>query len=72
MLTRAQEISRTYNGPRAVCTCGHSGDGTNSRHRLEGAPGHGACMVSDCTCQRFTWAGWTRTFRHVLDSVRPS
>jgi hypothetical protein len=43
------------NLPQSVCTCGHVGDGANSQHKATVAEGHGACMVRECKCKRFTW-----------------
>ena len=53
-------------GARAICECGHTGDGPQSQHTASeaGTPGHGRC--THCDCQKFRWAKWliTRTGRH--------
>lgn len=40
-------------GGKALCSCGHEGDGGPSQH--EGELGHGACMMPKCGCRKFTW-----------------
>ena len=70
-LKKKQELARTWRGPKAVCVCGHSGDGTESDHRdgcgaLGSALGHGACTVEGCRCRKFTWKGFTARFGKAL------
>ena len=62
MMTK-QEIAMTWNRPRSVCACGHSGDGPLSEH-LES--GHGACKVQGCDCQKFTWARFMSDFEAAI------
>lgn len=61
-----EQAMKHWKGPRALCRCGHTGDGQGSEHRtlgderVTGAPvalleGKGACAVEDCNCSRFTW-----------------
>lgn len=55
-----------FHGPKSVCTCGHSGDGPNSLHsdRVNGvSPGHGACLMESCPCQKFTWHSFTPEYK---------
>lgn len=50
------------NRPKALCYCGHTGDGPNSQHAERQMPdgesvrdnGHGKCTVEGCGCPIFT------------------
>ncbi len=49
------KVNRNLHAPaKSLCTCGHSGDGTNSMHG--GYIGHGPCRYAGCDCQKFSWA----------------
>lgn len=57
--------------PRAICTCGHTGDGLQSSHAagaLGLAEGHGHCQVVGCGCGRFTWTRWTPAFSAATEA----
>jgi hypothetical protein len=51
---------------KSFCKCGHLGDGAGSAHRNDYgpnlSPGHGACMLPDCPCTKFTWKRFTPEF----------
>ncbi len=57
-----RKLYSTWRGPRAVCTCEHLGDGSDSEHQDNLEEGHGACRVKGCKCARFVWAGFTDKF----------
>jgi len=62
---RTEQVVKTWQGPKGVCTCGHVGDGCWSQH--EGTlrllqNGHGRCLESGCKCARFTFDRWTGNF----------
>lgn len=52
--------------PVGLCTCNHAqthhGNTTNYTDRPNAwrIPGHGACVVGNCSCPQFTWKGWLR------------
>ena len=57
--------------PRAICFCGHTGDGSNSEHHnsicghgVGMAAGQGAC--TQCGCSEFMWARHTNAFDDAL------
>jgi hypothetical protein len=56
-----------HDGPRSVCSCGHTGDGPKSEHKDTFTPGHGACKVRGCNCVRFTWVEFLSVFQDKLD-----
>jgi hypothetical protein len=64
---------KTYDAPKSICTCGHTGDGPDSQHDASefGVKGHGPCHVEGCTeCVQFSWAAWTPDYAVVLDVLR--
>jgi hypothetical protein len=70
--TRSDELNvvKTWQGPKAVCECGHVGDGRWSQHAgtltiIEN--GHGRCFEAGCECKRFTFKRWTAAFRNALN-----
>lgn len=51
--------------PRAICACGHTGDGANSQHEDSTyTPGHGRCK--ECNCIQFSWRKWVPEFEDLL------
>ena len=62
---RQLKMVAAWRGPRSVCICGHTGDGSDSDHMDLLSKGHGPCR--ECDCQRFTWAGFTQKFEKALD-----
>lgn len=60
-----------FGNPKSICQCNHSGDGLNSSHVGVGPrAGHGACLVTGCECQRFTWAAFTDEYQSHLDKKK--
>lgn len=57
-------------GPKSICRCGHEGDGSRSAHSDTLQPGHGACNVPGCGCERFTWARFKPGFEARLERAR--
>jgi hypothetical protein len=65
------ESNVKFDGPRSICTCGHSGDGPHSYHEagVKGlADGHGPCIVAGCDCQKFSWKAFTPEFQEALQA----
>lgn len=62
----------SYEAPKSVCTCRHTGDGPGSKHKATefGTAGHGACTVKGCGCRKFSWSDWTAKYQVVLDVLR--
>jgi hypothetical protein len=62
----------TYDQPKSVCVCGHTGDGKESRHAPTdlGTPGHGKCDEPGCSCEKFRWSEWTEDYAAVLKYLR--
>lgn len=63
------DIDLMTDKPKSVCRCGHTGDGQNSDHEatVQGlGQGHGACRVSGCGCDKFSWKGFTKEFEAKL------
>jgi len=59
-----------FYGPKSICTCGHTGDGTISQHHSSPfAPGHDECKVKDCVCVKFTWKGWTKEYKERMGLI---
>ncbi len=61
----------TINPAKSICICGHTGDGTGSKHhdRFPGsavAAGHGGCVL--CRCQKFSWNGWLPWYSLALEA----
>jgi hypothetical protein len=52
--------------PKAICKCGHTGDGAQSQHT--GFGGHGACIFDGgICCEKFTWSRWTPEYRRFME-----
>lgn len=50
---------------KSVCKCGHVGDGEfESRHA--GFNGHGACMITGCSCPQFSWVRFRKGYSKKL------
>ena len=43
-------------GGKSICLCAHRGDGSVSEH--DGVIRHGACLVPECGCEKFSWASF--------------
>jgi hypothetical protein len=71
-MNKKQAFTATYSQqlPKSLCSCGHSGDGAYSQHRDILQRGHGACKVKGCTCELFSWAGFTDMFKAKLALVK--
>jgi hypothetical protein len=65
-MTTKEEVAATYDRPKSVCSCSHTGDGPKSEHADGIQRGHGACTVAGCLCQQFSWAHWTLPFSAAL------
>jgi len=64
----AKNKGKKFEGPKSICTCGHTGDGKGSQHGNENFNfGSGKCLVNGCTCERFTWIRWTKKFENFLE-----
>jgi len=67
-LEEKRRVTAEYRGPKAVCACGHLGDGdgkdiAGKKGSHAGLAGHGACKAEGCTCERFTWNRFTEAFQ---------
>jgi hypothetical protein len=60
-------IGQMYDGPKSICTCEHEGDGNASQHANNAQKGHGACLVKDCPCLKFSWKRFTDAFQAFMD-----
>jgi len=66
----AKNKGKQFVGPKSICLCGHTGDGTNSDHSTligSSEDGTGECLVNGCDCTRFTWGRFTKKFHNFLE-----
>jgi hypothetical protein len=57
---------KIFVGAKALCKCGHTGDGENSQH--EGNPhGTGKCSVLGCVCEKFEFLQQTKKYRNFIN-----
>ena len=54
-------------GGKSICTCEHVGDGGDSQHA--GQIGHGGCRIPDCSCIKFSWAGWSPSYALAVKTL---
>ncbi|RPI56246.1 MAG: hypothetical protein EHM49_00725 [Deltaproteobacteria bacterium] len=72
MIKEQRKYLNEYDKGKSICTCGHLGDGSPSSHitGLDGQPGHGACRVRGCLCEKFTWADYSDEYKEYLKLVK--
>ncbi|MEE8503990.1 MAG: hypothetical protein V3T26_06025 [candidate division NC10 bacterium] len=68
--TKGQQLAKGWPGAKSLCSCGHTGDGSDSAHKDSPEVGHGACLIPGCPCNNFTWARWMTAFEAALGYVQ--
>lgn len=74
-LTKLQKLAKEFKSPKAICMCGHTGDGPGSAHLDTMNDGHGACIHRGCDCGQFSWKEWTPAFlaaRTASEAKKPT
>ena len=71
--TVSRRQAHSTEGPRSLCTCGHTGDGPGGQHDDRLSYGHGPCLIKGCDCEQFTWAEWLPTPETIAEmrGVKP-
>jgi hypothetical protein len=62
---------KVFVGAKAICECGHTGEGENSEHSVwadahGNSLGMGRCSVPGCNCQKFVAIRSTKKYRNFL------
>lgn len=75
----AQFKSKEFEGPKSICTCGHTGDGEESEHyglmlidsTSKGSGiqyGMGICSITGCQCEKFVLNRPTKKYLNFMES----
>lgn len=69
---------KEFEGPKSICTCGHTGDGDSSEHydlvfNESGSTlqrGMGICNITGCQCEKFIQGRPTKKYLNFTESKK--